>query len=71
MRHQLRDEQSKQQRISQLPPSQQIYGVGTKDSEHVRNSPFLLPFMYNLAQVLPLLYLAHDFTDADVAITGE
>jgi len=31
----LRDEQSKQLRVSQLPPSQQIYGCGTKDSEHV------------------------------------
>jgi len=33
----LRDEQRKQKRVSQLPPSQQIYGVGTKDSEHVND----------------------------------
>lgn len=33
----LRDEQSKQLRVSQLPPSQQIYGCGTKASDHVND----------------------------------
>lgn len=33
----LRDEQAKQARRATLPPSQQVYGVGTKDSEHVND----------------------------------
>lgn len=33
----LRDEQAKQFRISKLPPSQQVYGVGSEDSEHVND----------------------------------